>query len=37
MVKDLRTNVELQDAEGVLDGEIDSLIEAEIQQLSRSK
>lgn len=31
MVKDLRTNVETSDAEGVLDGELDEFIEAEIK------
>lgn len=31
MVKDLRTNIETSDAEGVLDGELDEFIEAEIK------
>jgi protein subunit release factor B len=31
MVKDLRTKVETNDVEGVLDGELDKFIEAEIK------
>ncbi len=34
MVKDLRTEVETSDAEGVLDGNLDKFLEAEITQLS---
>ncbi len=33
MVKDLRTNVESSNPEGVLDGELDPFIEAEVQKL----
>lgn len=35
MVKDLRTNLEIQNAEAVLDGDLDDLISAEIRQLTR--
>lgn len=34
MVKDLRTNVETSDTDGVLDGDIQDFLEAEIRQLS---
>ena len=34
MVKDLRTKVETQDAQGVLDGDLDEFIQVEIRQLS---
>jgi peptide chain release factor 2 len=35
MVKDLRTNVEIQEVDDVLDGELDEFIQAEIRQLSK--
>lgn len=34
MVKDLRTNVETSDAAGVLDGDLDQFVEAEVAQLN---
>jgi peptide chain release factor 2 len=34
MVKDLRTNVETSDTSGVLDGDLDPFVEAELKRLA---
>ncbi len=37
MVKDLRTNVETSDTEGVLDGDLDPFVEAELKRIGREE